>query len=60
MIRDTHSKALLETDVTSLEKYRKEKKKDREFQQLKDDVQAIKVYINRLQETLKKMRLDFE
>lgn len=60
MIRDTHSKALLETDTTSLERYRKEKKRDVEINQLKDEIRSIKVCINRLHETLKKMGLDFE
>ncbi len=41
MIRDSYSKALLETDVTALDKYRMERQKVKEIQQLRKDVAAL-------------------
>lgn len=55
MIRDMYSKALVETDVTELQKYRKEKKKDKEFIELKKEVQQLKSCINTLCDTIKKL-----
>jgi predicted RNase H-like nuclease (RuvC/YqgF family) len=55
MIRDSHSKALVETDVTELQKYRREKKKEKEFQQLKEEVHSLRVCINSLNDTIKKL-----
>ena len=55
MIRDSHSKALVETDVTELQKYRREKKKEKEFQHLKDEVHSLRLCINSLNDTIKKL-----
>jgi hypothetical protein len=55
MIRDTHSKALVETDVTELQKYRKEKKREKEFSEMKKEVSFLKDRINSLAETIKKI-----
>ena len=55
MIRDSHSKALVETDVTELQKYRREKKKEKEFQQLKEEVRSLRVCINSLNDTIQKL-----
>lgn len=55
MIRDVHSKALVETDVAELQKYRKEKKRDKEFQQLRDEIRTLKACINSISEKLNKI-----
>ncbi len=55
MIRDNHSKALVETDITELQKYRKEKKREKELMDLKHDVRTLKECINSLAETIKKI-----
>lgn len=55
MIRDAHSKALIETDVTELQRYRKDKKKDKEFQQLKEEVHSLRLCINNLCDTIQKL-----
>ncbi len=55
MIRDDYSNALLETDKNILLKYRKDKKKEQEFQQLKDDVQALRSCINSLKEKVNRI-----
>jgi cell division protein FtsB len=55
MIRDSYSKALVETDVAELQKYRKEKKKDKEFQQLKEEVHSLRACINSLNDTIQKL-----
>ena len=55
MIRDVHSKALVETDVAELQKYRKEKKRDKEFQQLRDEIRTLKAFINSISEKLNKI-----
>ncbi len=55
MIRDDYSSALLETDKSNLLKYRKEKKKEQEFQQLKDDVQTLRLCINNLKEKVNRI-----
>lgn len=55
MIRDSHSNALLETDKNNLLKYRKEKKREQEFQQLKDDVQTLRFCINTLKERVNRI-----
>ena len=55
MIRDSHSKALVETDVTELQKYRREKKKEKEFQQLKEEVHSLRLCINSLCDTIQKL-----
>jgi hypothetical protein len=53
MIRDSHSKALIETDITELQKYRKEKKREKELVQLKNEIDSIKKCINNMAETIK-------
>lgn len=53
--RDQHSKALIETDTTELSRYRKEKLRDKEFEQMKQEISSLKVRINRLCDTLKKI-----
>lgn len=60
MIRDTYSKALVETDVAELNRYRKEKQKDKEFQQLKNDVIFLKERINNLSKTLQQIEAKCE
>lgn len=55
MIRDSHSKALIETDVKELQKYRREKKREKEFQQLKDEVDSLKIGINNIYNSIKKL-----
>jgi hypothetical protein len=55
MIRDKHSNALIETDLIELEKYRKQKSRDREFQDLKREVHSLKVSINNLCATIQKI-----
>jgi hypothetical protein len=48
MIRDSYSKALLETDTAELQKYRREKSRDKEIVQIRRDIQHIIQSINRL------------
>lgn len=55
MIRDRHSNAILETDVLELQKYRREKNRDKELAQLRRDVAYIKECINNLRETINKI-----
>lgn len=55
MIRDTHSKALVETDLVELQNYRKSRKKDREFEDLKREVTDLRMCINRLNENIKNL-----
>ena len=55
MIRDDYSSALLETDKNNLLKYRKEKKREQEFQQLKDEVQTLRSCINTLKERVNRI-----
>jgi hypothetical protein len=55
MIRDSHSKALVETDVTELQKYRREKMREKELREIKSDIESLKVCINKLYETVKKI-----
>lgn len=55
MIRDPHSKALVETDAVELAKYRTEKKRQREIDELKRDVVALRSCINNLCEALKRI-----
>jgi hypothetical protein len=58
MIRDTYSKALVETDVIEVQKYRKEKQRDREFQAMKKDLNDIKMCINRMSTTLQRLEIN--
>jgi hypothetical protein len=60
MIRDTYSKALVAADVTELQKYRSEKKRDKEMHQLRSDVQSLKECINRIIEKLEKIEANRE
>jgi hypothetical protein len=55
MIRDNHSNALLETDVLELQKYRKEKTRDRDLVQMKKDILCIKESINNLTEIINRI-----
>lgn len=55
MIRDTYSNAILETDYVELQKYRREKNRDKELAQLKRDVASIKECINSLRDTISKI-----
>lgn len=55
MIRDSYSNALLETDVLELQKYRREKNRDKEVAQLKRDILTIKEAINNLAQTLNRI-----
>lgn len=55
MIRDPHSKALVETDAIELARYRTEKKRQREIDDLKRDVVSLRSCINNLCEALKRI-----
>ena len=55
MIRDAHSKALVETDTIELARYRNEKKRQREIDELKRDVVSLRSCINNLCETIKRI-----
>jgi hypothetical protein len=55
MIRDKHSKALIETDIIELKKYRNERERDRDLLELKKDVKDLKECINSLVEVIKKI-----
>ena len=55
MIRDLHSKALVETDTIELVRYRNEKKRQREIDELRRDVANLKSCINSLCETIKRV-----
>jgi hypothetical protein len=48
MIRDAHSKALIETDTIELHKYRREKRQEKDMQNLKVEIHQLKECINRL------------
>lgn len=41
MIRDTHSNAIISTDRTALDKYRMEKQRVRQIEQLRKDVAEL-------------------
>lgn len=60
IVRDTYSKALLETDVVELQKYRNDKRKDKEMNQLKKEIESLKMCINNLKETVKKLEANRE
>lgn len=55
MIRDSYSKALVETDKSELQKYRREKMREKELREIKSDIESLKVCINKLYETVKKI-----
>lgn len=55
MIRDDYSKALIETDIVELQRYRKEKKRDRTIQEMQRDIEVLKERINKLHETLQRI-----
>jgi hypothetical protein len=55
MIRDIHSKALIETDYAELQKYRNTKRHEKELTKLKTDVQSIKEGINNLYSKIKEI-----
>jgi wobble nucleotide-excising tRNase len=55
MIRDTNSKALLETDVQELKRYRAEKRREKELQDLKSEVKSLGECINRLKQTVSRI-----
>lgn len=55
MIRDAVSNALLETDAEELQKYRREKRRDREILQLREELKVAFECINRLNETVKRL-----
>jgi hypothetical protein len=52
MIRDNFSKAIIETDIQELKKYRAEKNRAKELMDLKLEVQSLAECINRLSETV--------
>jgi hypothetical protein len=54
MKRDSHSNALLETDTNELQRYRLEKRREREMAQVKADVKKLHMCINRLTEIVQK------
>ena len=55
MIRDSYSKALVETDAIELARYRDEKKRQREIDDLQKDVVSLRSCINNLCETIKRI-----
>jgi hypothetical protein len=55
MIRDSYSKALIETDFMELQKYRREKFRDKELAQVKEDIQCMKESINNLIEIINRI-----
>jgi len=59
MIRDTQTSALIETDLTELDKYRKEKKKMRELKALRQDVDDIKRSISKINFIIKTIAEDY-
>jgi archaellum component FlaC len=56
-VKDTETKAVLNTDLTSLEAYRahrnKQRQKDNEIERLKEDVKEIKDILQLLVEKIK-------
>lgn len=48
MIRDSNTKALLETDTIALDKYRMEKQRIRQIDQLRKDVSALQETVQRI------------
>ena len=55
MIRDNYSKALLETNTTDLQKYRREKFRERELDAMKKDIASIKRSIKNINQTLENL-----
>jgi hypothetical protein len=55
MIRDPHSKALVETDTLELVRYRSEKRRQREIDDIKREVVSLRSCINNLCETIKRI-----
>lgn len=55
MIRDAQSSALIETDLTELDKYRRDKKRMREVQALRRDVDELKEMVSKINYVLQKM-----
>lgn len=55
MIRDMQSSAIIETDLTELDKYRRDKKKMREIQALRRDVDELKEIVSNINYVLQKM-----
>jgi hypothetical protein len=55
MIRDSHSNALLETDILELKKYRKEKSREKDLERMKRDILCIKESINNLTEIINRI-----
>ena len=57
LVKDTETKAVLNTDLTSLEAYRahrnKQRQKDNEIETLKEDVKEIKNILQLLVEKIK-------
>lgn len=57
LVKDTETKAVLNTDLTSLEAYRahrnKQRQKDGEIERLKEDVKEIKDILQLLVEKIK-------
>lgn len=57
LVKDTETKAVLNTDLTSLEAYRahrnKQRQKDNEIERLKEDVKEIKDILQLLVEKIK-------
>jgi hypothetical protein len=55
MRRDLHSKALLETDTIELQKYRKEKQKEREFKTIQSEMKELRLHINNICDKIKQI-----
>jgi hypothetical protein len=55
MIRDNESKALIETDVSALNKYRVEKRRLAEFDKIKQEINSLKQEITNVNRLLEKI-----
>lgn len=55
MIRDSYSNALVENDTDELQRYRREKKRDKEISKIREELKIAVEHINRLNETIKRL-----
>jgi uncharacterized protein YlxW (UPF0749 family) len=55
MIRDRHSKALIETDAVELQRYRNEKKREKEMSGIRTEIQSIRECVNNLYNKIKEI-----
>lgn len=52
MIRDVHSNALISVDTTALDKYKQERQRVNQINQLRKEVSDLQVHVRNLQETV--------